>query len=127
MALNGIPISEDQCIGDSLDTINSSFTELDSRTLNLSSSIDELYVKLNNPLSSKVKLTGNGLTNSFSVSSLIGSNTNAFLYRVDINGAVQEPGESAIDGDYYLTAGNVIFSTPPLNGTKIIVLGPVNS
>ena len=36
MALNGIPISDDQCIGDSLVTINNAFVSLDIRTSNTS-------------------------------------------------------------------------------------------
>jgi hypothetical protein len=35
MALTGIPISDNQCIGDSLDTINNAFIELDERTTNV--------------------------------------------------------------------------------------------
>ncbi len=33
MSLIGIPISPDECIGDSLVTINNAFIELDNRTL----------------------------------------------------------------------------------------------
>jgi hypothetical protein len=118
MALNGIPISDDQCIGDSLDTINDSFVTLDSRTLALSSSIVTNY--------SKLKFTGNGSA-TFNVSSLVGSQTNAFMYRVDINGVVQEPGTYGSDGDYYLYGGNLIFSIVPPIGTKIIIVGPLFS
>ena len=42
MALNGIPISDEQCIGDSLVTLNDSFITLDSRTLSLSSGSQNL-------------------------------------------------------------------------------------
>ena len=42
MALNGIPISPEECIGDSLVTINDAFVELDSRTLTLSTDFAEL-------------------------------------------------------------------------------------
>lgn len=122
MALNGIPISDDDCIGDSLDTINDSFEELDSRTLNLSSSIAVVTNQLITNCG-KIKLTGNGSV-TFNVSSLIGSQTNAFLYRVDINGVVQEPGTNSSNGDYYLNSGNLIFTTAPVNGTKIIIVGP---
>ena len=122
MALNGIPISEDQCIGDSLDTINDSFVELDSRTVTLSSSIITVTEQLITNCG-KVKFTGNGST-TFDASSLIGSQTNAFLYRVDVNGVVQEPGTNSSDGDYYLNSGNLIFTTAPANGTKIIIVGP---
>lgn len=36
MALNGIPIPEEQCIGDSLQYINDAFVSLDNRTVQLS-------------------------------------------------------------------------------------------
>ena len=122
MALNNIPISEDQCIGDSLDTINDSFVELDSRTLNLSSSITAVVEQLITNCG-KVKFIGNGSV-TFNASSFIGTQTNAFLYRVDVNGVVQEPGTNSSDGDYYLNSGNLIFTTAPANGTKIIIVGP---
>jgi hypothetical protein len=42
MALNGIPISDDQCIGDSLVTINNAFVSLDASVLTLSSTANSL-------------------------------------------------------------------------------------
>ena len=42
MALYGIPISEDQCIGDSLTTINNSFQNLDARLVGTTASIATL-------------------------------------------------------------------------------------
>jgi hypothetical protein len=131
MALNGIPISDDDCIGDSLDTINESFVELDSRTLALSSSVstlNSLTISLSAIASAgygKLKFTGNNST-TFNSSSLIGSQTNSFLYRVDVNGVVQEPGTNSSDGDYYLNSGNLIFTTAPVSGTKIVMVGPIS-
>lgn len=127
MALNGIPISEDQCIGDSLDTLNNSFTTLDTRISILSSNIDQINVKIDEKTYYKQKFTANGLTSTFSISSLVGNSNNSFLYRVDINGVVQEPGTNSFDGDYYITSGNLVFNNSPLNGTKIVVVGPVKS
>lgn len=46
MALSGIPIDPQQCIGDSLVVLNDSFIELDSRTLNLSSDLSTLNTNL---------------------------------------------------------------------------------
>ena len=40
--LNGIPISDEQCIGDSLDTINNAFLSLSSATTSLSSRVTQL-------------------------------------------------------------------------------------
>ena len=57
MALSGIPIDPQTCIGDSLVTLNDSFIELDSRTLNLSSSVEILsstFVTTVSSLSSSV-------------------------------------------------------------------------
>ena len=64
MALNGIPISEDQCIGDSLDIINDSFVELDSRTLSLSSNLATATTNISVISSSYVKqiVAGSNIT-----------------------------------------------------------------
>ena len=35
----GIPISEEQCIGDSLSIINNSFEDLDTRTIQISNAV----------------------------------------------------------------------------------------
>ena len=136
MALNGIPISEDQCIGDSLDAINDSFVELDSRTLSLSSSVanlDTALTSLSSTVTSlsttgmvaydKLKYTADGSV-YYDASSLIGTETSSFLYRVDVNGVVQEPGTTLANGDYILSAGNLVFSTAPTTGTKIVIVGP---
>ena len=147
MALNNIPISEDQCIGDSLDTINDSFVELDSRTLILSSSVANLATTIalvSSDLSTtistlsttiislsttgmvaydKLKYTADGSV-YYDASSLIGTQTSSFLYRVDVNGVVQEPGTTLANGDYILSAGNLVFSTAPTTGTKIVIVGP---
>ena len=59
MALNNIPISEDQCIGDSLDTINDSFVELDSRTLTNAGNIASLSSTLNTAQTNISSLSSN--------------------------------------------------------------------
>jgi hypothetical protein len=126
MALSGIPIDPQQCIGDSLIVLNNSFIELDSRTLNLSSITTTVSQTLTSSLNSnynKLKFTATGASD-YSVSSLVGSQTNAFLYRVDINGVSQEPGTNVTDGDYYLSGGNLFFSSAPITGTKIVLVGP---
>lgn len=133
MALSGIPIDPQQCIGDSLTVLNNSFIDLDSRTLSLSSgqlNLTTLITTASQTLTSslnsnynKVKFTSTGVSN-YSVTSLVGTQTNAFLYRVDINGVVQEPGTNVTNGDYYLSGGNLYFSTAPAIGTKILIVGP---
>ena len=129
MALSGIPIDRYQCIGDSLVVLNNSFIELDNRSLELSanqSNLTTIAQTLTSSLNSnynKSKFTASGASN-YSVTSLVGSQTNAFLYRVDINGVVQEPGTNVTNGDYYLSGGNLYFSTAPTIGTKIVIVGP---
>jgi hypothetical protein len=154
MALSGIPIDPQQCIGDSLIVLNDSFIELDSRTLSLSSNdsiLNAAILALSSNDSilnaailalssqntsntqtltsalysnfSKLKFTATGGT-TYNASSLIGSQTNAFLYKVDINGVSQEPGINVTDGDFYLSGGNLFFSTAPISGTKIVIVGP---
>jgi len=176
MALSGIPIDPQQCIGDSLAVLNSSFIELDSRTVTLSTGVgnvpvgSDLYSLVQNISSNlstsintvssialsggvtqiiagpnitisqgtgvvtisgaggsggnstgKTKLSGDGLTQSFSVH---GTYTNAAAYRIDINGVTQEPTVGASVGDYSISSpGTLLFSTAPANGTKIIVIG----
>jgi hypothetical protein len=126
MALTGIPISDDDCIGDSLDTINDSFITLDSRTINLSSDLSFLNttvvaLSVTGGLAQKTKHTGDGIETDFAVH---GTYTNAALYRVDLNGVVQEPTVGASVGDYSIsTPGTITFSTAPGTGVKIVVIG----
>lgn len=49
MALSGIPISEEQCIGDSLDVINNAFLALDEKTSVPVGSITLVAGNFNNP------------------------------------------------------------------------------
>jgi len=59
--------------------------------------------------------TGNGVQDTFSVTSAISTNSNN--YRVDIDGVLQEPGT-----DYYIFGSNIIFNTiPPLNAKIVII------
>ena len=51
MALNGIPIPDDQCIGDSLPFINNAFTALDNNLINLSNSLQVTATNLSTLLS----------------------------------------------------------------------------
>lgn len=48
MALNGIPITEDQCIGDTLPTLNNAFSALDVNTTNNALSTYSLFGRLEN-------------------------------------------------------------------------------
>jgi hypothetical protein len=105
MALNGIPISEDQCIGDSLLIINSSFQSLDARSTTLSSSLKTTYTDL----------TGNGSTTSFVFNGY--STDQPERYLVHVGGLYQRPGF-----DYTVSSGHVNFTIPPPNGSTTSVL-----
>ena len=140
MALNGIPINPQQAMGDSLLVLNNSFIELDSRTLNLSSYIGgssgNLYTTIqdvsgnlytliqetsaNQTVPVKFSFTGNGSQLSFP---LVGTDlsVDAVSYRVDINGVIQEP-----NADYSIVGSNLVFSSAPPAGTKIVVVTAEN-
>lgn len=80
----GIPISEEQCIGDSLSIINNSFLNLDTRATELSSAIDaialETTTKTNNLTQADIVLTTNlNLSSAFLSSSLSLTSTNLSL------------------------------------------------
>jgi hypothetical protein len=102
-------IGEDECIGDSLDTINENFAKLDSLIVALSG------VLVTSVISTKTVYTGNGVTSIFAVEG--GLSLNANDYRVDINGVVQEP-----DTDYIISINQITFTTPPPNGSKIVIV-----
>ena len=84
MSLIGIPISPDECIGDSLTTINNAFLDLDTRTLNITGGGTANF----NP--TKFAFNGNGTTSSFSLTGIGTISTNTANYRVSLNGVVQE-------------------------------------
>ena len=65
----------------------------------------------------KAKLTGNGITANWALPGF--NSTNSANYRVDIDGVLQEPGA---DGDYVITGGNIVFTTPPPSAGKIVVV-----
>lgn len=61
--------------------------------------------------------TGTGTLTSFSLSNAV--SRNVINYRVDIDGVLQEPGQTA---DYYLSGSNLVFTTPPPSASKIVVV-----
>jgi len=61
MALNGIPINSDDCIGASLVTINGAFQTLDARTITISGN----YIPKPASPTDKQVLTWNGTTNTW--------------------------------------------------------------
>ena len=142
MALNGIPIDPSQSMGDSLSVLNSSFIELDSRTLNLSAYIGgssgnlytlvqdvsgDLYTLIQQTSGQggggggltvpvKFSFAGDGLQTSFG---LTGTNlsTNPVSYRVTLNGVVQDPSV-----DFNIVGSNLVFTSPPPAGVTIVAV-----
>lgn len=106
-------INEDECIGDSLDTINANFLKLDTLVSTLSTSV---FGSVN---ATKTVYTGNGITAAYTID---GISINASNYRVDIDGVLQEP-----DTDYTITPNTadtvtITFTTSPPNGSKIVIV-----
>lgn len=66
---------------------------------------------------SKNTFTGDGTQTTFTLSNASSRNVNN--YRVDIDGVLQEPGSSA---DYYLNGSNLIFTSAPPSGSKVVVV-----
>lgn len=61
--------------------------------------------------------TGTGSQTAFTLSNAV--SRNVINYRVDIDGVLQEPGQTA---DYYLSGSNLVFTTPPPSASKIVVV-----
>jgi len=105
-------INEEECIGDSLDTLNTNFAKLDALVSALSANI---FGAIN---ATKTVYFGDSVTARFSVNNAVSFNSNN--YRVDIDGVLQEP-----DTDYFIDQGPPIeleFTTPPPNGSKIVII-----
>jgi hypothetical protein len=133
MALSGIPIDPQQCIGDSLIVLNNSFIELDSRTLSLSSSTASLsasVMSLSAIVSSatvnhiKIKHAGTGSQTSFALTGITIPSTNPANYMVSLDGVIQEPSTIPGDADYDIVGTDLVFSTAPVSGVKIVIVGP---
>lgn len=80
----------------------------DTNTVNIS-------ISGQNP--SKNVFTGTGSQVNFALTNASSRNVNN--YRVDIDGVLQEPGQTA---DYYLDSSNLVFTTPPPSGSKVVVV-----
>ncbi len=91
----GIPISEEQCIGDSLSIINNSFLNLDTRSTQISNAIvlsaDKISADINNLQQADNILTTNlNLTSSFLSSSLSLTSSNLLLSALNLKTSVTE-------------------------------------
>ena len=133
MALNGIPISENQCIGDSLPIINAVFQTLDDCCIDNTSRLNSLSATVSNfstdstsrldSLSATVSnfgvvstmLTGNEILQSFPINGY--TSTAPEKYLVFMQGVHQHPGT-----DYTISLNTINFPAPPPLGTSISVL-----
>ncbi len=102
-------ISEDECIGDSLDTINNNFALLGTLLASISATL------ATNVESTKTTFTGNGITTIWAVTNGLSLNPNN--YRVDINGVLQEPGI-----DYTVSLNQITFAIAPPNDSKVVIV-----
>jgi len=102
-------ISEDECIGDSLDTINNNFLKLDTILAGLSAIVSTAVNSV------KTVYVGDGISALFAVEG--GVSLNASDYRVAIDGVLQEP-----DVDYVVSINQITFTTPPPSGSKIVII-----
>lgn len=106
MALQGIPISDEQCIGDSLVTINNAFVSLDASVVALTASNQTNLTGLSSTVDAKLAnylpLSGGTLTGTVNISSVtetkqtpvITANTltlnlaSAVVFHVNLNSAI---------------------------------------
>jgi len=130
MALQGIPISQEQCIGDSLDTINNSFVALDSRTLELSSNLSLSAVSLHEKITSlsagddafttNLNLTASNLSSSLTLTALSLS-TSLALSALNLQTAILE-----MSGTYTVATQTTFEFNPSHNNTTIVLTGTNN-
>lgn len=127
MALQGIPISQEQCIGDSLDTINNSFVALDSRTLELSSNLSLSAVSLVEKITSlsagddvfttNLNLTASNLSSSLTLTALSLS-TSLDLSALNLQTAILE-----MSGTYTVATQTTFEFNQSHNNTTIVLTG----
>jgi hypothetical protein len=101
-----------------------SFTTLQFYTLScLNSEININIVNntmvLSIPPTIKAVNIGDGGTTTYSVVNAVSKNVNDF--RIDLDGVSQEPGTS-----FTLSGTNIVFASPPLSGTRIVMLYKAN-
>ena len=104
-------------------------TATDSTTLNFRSlsgvgegiqviqTANTINISISGQNPSKNVFTGTGSQVNFALTNASSRNVNN--YRVDIDGVLQEPGQTA---DYYLDSSNLVFTTPPPSGSKVVVV-----
>lgn len=76
---------------------------------------DTLVVSASGQAPIKTSITGNGIRTSWPLTPPVPINPNN--HRVDIDGVLQEPA-----ANYSIAGSNIIFATPPPNGSKVTVI-----
>lgn len=109
--LSGFNVTGDVTINGSVSAQNISAANLYSNGVQVATVVDPV----------RTTLTGNGVLSTFAISGA-GGLVNPSALIVAIDGALQEPG-----ADYGVSGGNIIFTSPLANGSKAVVISPVNT
>jgi hypothetical protein len=109
--LSGFNVTGDVTINGSVSSQNISAANLYSNGVQVATVVDPV----------RTTLTGNGVLSTFAISGA-GGLVNPSALIVAIDGALQEPG-----ADYGVSGGNIIFTSPLANGSKAVVISPVNT
>jgi hypothetical protein len=109
--LSGFNVTGDVTINGSVSAQNISAANLYSNGVQVATVVDPV----------RTTLTGNGVLSTFAISGA-GGLVNPSALIVAIDGALQEPG-----ADYGVSGGNITFTSPLANGSKAVVISPVNT
>lgn len=109
--LSGFNVTGDVTINGSVSAQNISAANLYSNGVQVATVVDPV----------RTTLTGNGVLSTFAISGA-GSLVNPSALIVAIDGALQEPVV-----DYTVSSGNITFTSPLANGSKAVVISPVNT
>ncbi len=85
--------------------------------IQVSQAANTVNISISGQNPSKNVFTGTGSRVSFALTNASSRNVNN--YRVDIDGVLQEPGQTS---DYYLSGSNLIFTSAPPLSSKVVVL-----
>jgi hypothetical protein len=109
--LSGFNVTGDVTINGTVSAGNLSAGEIYSNGVQVATLVDPV----------RTTLTGNGVLSSFALSGA-GNLVNPSALIVAIDGALQEPSV-----DYTVASGNITFTSPLANGSKAVVVSPVNT
>ena len=109
--LSGFNVTGDVTINGSVSSQNISAANLYSNGVQVATVVDPV----------RTTLTGNGVLSTFAISGA-GGLVNPSALIVAIDGALQEPSV-----DYTVNGGSITFTSPLANGSKAVVISPVNT